>query len=304
MILDEHTMHDIPSGKLKYPWKITIFNAPTDYISPFWVAMFNSQRVELHWIYTYAYIQKNDTNFAYSSYPWIGHEVWGGSSRLFLQIYMYSQHEKYTRARFTAAKFGSSGCRVASCSLQWRVLAPQPKLKGRIKRREEKGRSKKRKSETVRRKNVRVREKVRQSRNTVFLQYFVAPGGQSRLAKAACAEPAAARSALSQSVESTSWKQVKPWSAWYLCCWFSQFIVIVVVGVVRVFIVDMVVVVAMVALLLPVHAEVVHVTLSLSWSRPGSSWSFYFCCCYCCCSFAVAAVVVVVRLSNKKEGSK
>ena len=89
-----------------------------------------------------------------------------------------------------------------------------------------------------------------------------------------------------------------------MCCWFSQFIVIVVVAVVRVFIVDMVVVVAMVALLLPVHAEVVHVTLSLSWSRPGSSWSFYFCCCYCCCSFAVAAVVVVVRLSNKKEGSK
>ena len=40
---------------------------------------------------------------------------------------MYSQHEKYTRARLTAAKVGSSGCRGASCTQQWRGTGPTAK---------------------------------------------------------------------------------------------------------------------------------------------------------------------------------
>ena len=45
--------------------------------------------------------------------------------------------------------------------------------------------------EKVRREKMQVREKVGKSRNTVFFQCFVAPGGsKSRLAKAAGAEVA------------------------------------------------------------------------------------------------------------------
>ena len=42
----------------------------------------------------------------------------------------------------------------------------------------------------IRRKKMQMREKVGKSRNTVFFQWFVAPGSKSRLAKAAGAEPA------------------------------------------------------------------------------------------------------------------
>ena len=44
--------------------------------------------------------------------------------------------------------------------------------------------------ERVSKKKIKVREKVEKSRNTVFVQCFVAPeGSKSRLAKAAGAEP-------------------------------------------------------------------------------------------------------------------
>ena len=47
--------------------------------------------------------------------------------------------------------------------------------------------------ERVRRKKMEMREKVGKSRFTVFFQWFVAPEGKSRLAKAAGAEPAGQR---------------------------------------------------------------------------------------------------------------
>ena len=61
----------------------------------------------------------------------------------------------------------------------------------REKRREEERRKKKedQKRESLRRKKIQVREKVGKSRNTVSLQWFVARGSNSRLAKAAGAEP-------------------------------------------------------------------------------------------------------------------
>ena len=47
--------------------------------------------------------------------------------------------------------------------------------------------------ERVRRKKMEMREKVGKSQFTVFFQWFVAPEGKSRLAKAAGAEPAGQR---------------------------------------------------------------------------------------------------------------
>ena len=61
---------------------------------------------------------------------------------------------------------------------------------GKSQRREEK-KKEDQKRESLRRQKIQAREKVGKSRNTVFLQWFVAPEGRNcRLAKAAGAEPA------------------------------------------------------------------------------------------------------------------
>ena len=71
---------------------------------------------------------------------------------------------------------------------RWKAAQGRGRKKRKIRR--EKSRR-----ERVRRKKMQMREKVGKSRNTVFFQWFVAPGGRKlgRLAKAAGAEPSGQR---------------------------------------------------------------------------------------------------------------
>ena len=90
-------------------------------------------------------------------------------------MYIYMCVDYYNRRKFRSQTSDNMD--------RWKAEQGRGREKRKIRR--EKSRR-----ERARRKKMQMREKVGKSRNTVFFQWFVAPEGRKRLAKAAGAEPA------------------------------------------------------------------------------------------------------------------